>query len=126
MIWALLAWFLLGGSDGHSALMLNASGADELVASIETTVSDDVRRPKAVLAVEGLKAEIVEFEQVFSDSRRQLDRLYVDHDDTSGEIREVYSELNAAWDAGQTYALDARFVLRDVMTEEEWRSLFGK
>lgn len=126
MIWALLAWFLLGGSNDHSALMLNANGAQELIVSIESVVTDDLRRSEAVMAVEGLEAEIAEFEQLFSDSGRQLDRLYSDHDDTSNEIREVFSELNATWEAGQTHALDARFVMREVMTEQEWRSIFGK
>ena len=127
MIWALLAWFLLGGSSNdHSALMLNASGAQELIVSIESVVTDDLRRSDAMKVVEGLQAEIVEFEQLFSDSGRQLDRLYSDHGDTSNEIREVFSELNATWEAGQTHALDARFVMREVMTEQEWRSIFGK
>ncbi len=126
MIWALLAWFLLGGSNDHSALMLSADGAQELIVSIESVVTDDLRRSEAVMAVEGLEAEIAEFEQLFSDSGRQLDRLYSDHDDTSYEIREVFSELNATWEAGQTHALDARFVMREVMTEQEWRSIFGK
>ena len=126
MIWALLALFLLGGSNFHSALMLNASGAEELVASIENAVSDDLRRSKAVLAVEGLRAEIVEFEQLFSESRRQLDRLYADHDDTSDEIQNVLSGLNTTWEEGQAHALDARFEMREVITEEEWRSLFDE
>lgn len=127
MIWALLAWFLLGGgSSDHSALMLNASGAQELIVSIESVVTDDLRRSDAMKVVEGLQAEIVEFEQLFSVSRRQLDRLYADHDDTSGAIREVFSELNAEWEAGQVHALDARFKLREAMTEEEWISLFGE
>ena len=126
MIWALLAWFLLGGSNGQSALMLDANGAQELIVSIETVVTDDPRRSEAVMAVEGLEAEIAEFERLFSDSRRQLDRLYADHEDTSNEIREVFSELNATWEAGQARALDVRFRLREVMTEEEWISLFGE
>ena len=126
MIWALLAWFLLGGSNDHSALMLSANGAQELIVSIDSVVTDDLRRSEAVMVVEGLEAEIAEFERLFSDSGRQLDRLYADHNDTSNETQEVLSELNAAWEAGQTHALDARFKLREVMTEEEWVSLFDE
>ena len=126
MVWALLAWFLLGGSNGHSALMLNASGAQELIVSIESVVTDDLRRSEALLVVEDLESEIGGFEQVFSDSGRQLDRLYAIHDDASDEIREVFSELNSTWEAGQARALDARFRLRELMTEEEWALLFGE
>lgn len=125
MIWALLAWFFLGGSNGQSALMLNASGMEELIASIESGVSDDLRKSDALMVVEDLEPDIAEFEQLFSDSGRQLDRLYADHDDASDEIREVFSELNSTWEAGQARALDSRFRLRELMTEEEWASLFG-
>ena len=125
MVWALLAWFLLGGSNGHSALMLNASGAQELIVSIESVVTDDLRRSEALLVVEDLESEIGGFEQVFSDSGRQLDRLYAIHDDASEEIREVFSELNSTWEVGQARALDVRFRLRELMTEEEWALLFG-
>jgi hypothetical protein len=37
----------------------------------------------------------------------------------------LLGDLNAEWAAGQERALNARFALRDVLTEEEWSAFFG-
>ena len=126
MIWALLAWFLFGASVGsQDALMLSSEGADDLISSIETAVNDEGRGRSAVQTVEELKTDIAEFEQVFLDSGEQLNLLYAKHEDTSEEMSSILADLNSNWEVGQAKALDARFDLRDSLTEDEWQAVFG-
>ena len=128
MIWAMLGWLLFGGSGGaygQSALMLTEDGNKELIASISEIVIEDERRQKAVQPLEDLQVEIRSFETLFNDSGQQLNELYLSHESMSEDANVILDALNSAWEVGQAQALDARFELRDSLTEQEWESLFG-
>lgn len=125
MIWAMLAWLLLGSSAGQNSLMLNAEGADKLISSIKAAVPDESRQKNAVEHVKELKSEMAAFERLFSDTGKQLNCLAENHEDTTDEFNTVLSGLNDTWEAGQSRALDERFELRKSMTEKEWQKVFG-
>ena len=128
MIWAILGWLLFGGSGGvygASALMLTEEGNEELIGAISAIVSQDDRRQSAIQPLTELQADIRNFEKLFKNSGEKLNKLYQSHDSMSHEASAILDELNKSWEEGQARALDARFKLRDSLTEQEWDSLFG-
>ena len=128
MIWAILGWLLFSGSGsvyGASALMLTEDGNEELIGAISAIVSQDDRRQSAIQPLTELQADIRSFEKLFKNSGEKLNKLYQSHDSMSHEASAILDELNKSWEEGQARALDARFKLRDSLTEQEWDSLFG-
>jgi hypothetical protein len=125
MIWALLAWYFFGGGGAGSGAILTSSGVDDISDQVAIVVEDETRRQSAKQTLKGLKKELKTFEKSFTKSGRKLNKLYKDHADNREEALAILAELNSEWKAGQENALDARFALRDTMTEDEWAAVFG-
>jgi hypothetical protein len=124
MIMMLLAWYFLGGGAG-SAMMLTSPGVDALGERAAIVVEDETRRRAAVQTLKALKKDIKAFEKAYSASGKELGKLYRNHDGGREEALFILDGLNADWAAGQERALDARFALRNELTEKEWAALFG-
>jgi hypothetical protein len=124
MIMALLAWFFLAGAASSGAILTSAS-VTQLRDRVAVVVEEPARYGVAKSVLAGLKKDVKGFEKAFTSSGKQLNRLYQDHSDNRQEALDVLAGLNSAWETGQARALDARFALRDALTEDEWATLFG-
>ena len=124
MIWALIAWHFFGGAGIGSGAILSASGVEALREQVIIVVEDDARRQGASDVLRDLQKSVKAFEKAFRKSGKQLDKLYADHADTTDEALGILDSLNIEWAAGQQKTLDARFELRDKLTEQEWSTLF--
>lgn len=124
MIWALLAWYFLGGT-ADSGTVLTSAGVTELQAQITVVVADEERSTRADAILERLAKNVQAFEKTFASTGKQLNKLYSDHDADQQLALDILADLNTAWQAGQQSALDDRFALRDALTEDEWILLFG-
>lgn len=125
MIWALLAWYFFGGGGAASGAIITSSGVDALSEQVEVVVEDDTRRQQASLVLRELRKEVKAFERSVEKSGSRLDKLYEDHTDNRQEALNILGELNSEWKVAQDRALDARFALRDNVTQDEWSELFG-
>ena len=125
MIWALLAWYLLGGAGVGSGAILTSSGVEAIEEKLVEVVFDDVRLGRATDTLQTLRKDLKSFEKRFVRSGRQLNKLYEEHEVNRDATYAILDELNADWAAGQQQALDARFALRDALTEAEWNEMFG-
>jgi len=125
VIWALLAWYFFGGGGVGSGAILTSSGIDDISEQVAIVVQDETRVRSAAQTLKGLRKEIKAFEKSFAKSGRKLNKLYEDHADNREEALAILAELNSEWKVGQESALDARFALRDTMTEDEWTAVFG-
>jgi len=126
MIWALLAWYFFGSGGVGSGAILTSSGVDELGNKVAIVVEDDTRRQSATRTLRDLKKDAKAFEKSFRKSGRQLNKLYEEHADNRQEALVILNDLNSEWEAAQGRALDARFALREQMSEKEWSALFGE
>jgi len=124
MIWALLAWFVLGGPGAGSGAILTSSGVEDLRDRVAVVVDDEARRRSAAATLGGLKKDVRAFERVYASSGRKLNDLYSDHETGRAAALAILDGLNSEWAEGQQRALDARFALRDGLTEAEWSALF--
>ncbi|MEJ2274438.1 MAG: hypothetical protein P8Y01_07670 [Woeseiaceae bacterium] len=124
MIVLLLAWYFLGGGVA-SGMILTSPAVDDLAKRAATLVEDETRRQAAVQALEILEKDIKAFEKAYAASGKALGKLYRNHGGGRDEALFILNDLNANWADGQRRALDARFTLRDQLTEEEWSALFG-
>jgi hypothetical protein len=124
MIWALLAWYFFSGVAGTGAVLTSAEVAD-LQERAAVVVGDAPKRRFVQETLGDLHSAAKNFEKSFARSGRQLNRLYEDHADNRDEARAILDGLNREWEAGQAHALDARYALRDKLTEAEWAALFG-
>jgi phenylpropionate dioxygenase-like ring-hydroxylating dioxygenase large terminal subunit len=99
------------------------------VADLEEQVLAIVRHPArqdaATRTLKALRKEVQTFEKTFAKSGKQLNKLDKAHAENQQEMLALLGDLNAEWAAGQERALNARFALRDVLTEEEWSAFFG-
>jgi hypothetical protein len=124
MIMLLLAWYFLGGGVA-SGMILTSPGVDALAQRAATVVADETRRQAAVQTLEILQKDIKAFEKAYAASGKALGKLYRNHGGGGHEALFILDDLNTAWAAGQQRALDARFALRNELTEDEWAALFG-
>lgn len=124
MIWALLAWYFFGGGVGSGAI-LTSSGVDDLSEQVAIVVEAETRRESATRTLKSLKKDVKAFEKTFARSGKKLNKLYKDHEGDREEALAILDDLNSEWATGQERALDARFALRDELSEEEWSELFG-
>jgi hypothetical protein len=125
MIWALLALYFFGGGGMGSGAILTSSAVGDLTQQVETLIEDKTRRKAAARTLKNLKRDVKSFEKAFSKSGRELDKLYLDHANHEDAALELLEALDAEWARGQRRAIDARFELRDMLTEEEWSIVFG-
>ena len=124
MIWALLAMYFLGGSVGSGAI-LTSTGVAELQKQVLVVTNDEARAKRASAILDELRKEVITFEKAFAKSGRQLNKLYKDPRDNGQAALDILDDLNATWESGQERALDARFALRDELSQDEWDKLFG-
>ena len=125
MIWALLALYFFGGGGMGSGAILTSSAIGDLTQQVETLIEDKTRRKAAVRTLKDLEKDVKAFEKAFSKSGRELNKLYLDHADNEDAAFELLEALDSEWERGQRRAIDARFELRDKLTEEEWSIVFG-
>ncbi len=76
--------------------------------------------------MKGLADEVKSFDKIFSKSGKELTDLYKDHSANAASMIDAMEEINASWDAAQQRAIDFRFELKESLTEEEWKSVFGE
>jgi len=124
MIMAMLVMYFLGGSVGSGAILTSA-GVAELQKQVLVVMDDEARAKRASAILEELRKEVTTFEKAFAKSGRQLNKLYKDHRDNGQAALDILDDLNATWESGQERALDARFALRDELSQDEWDKLFG-
>jgi hypothetical protein len=126
MMWLLLAWYFSGGSmAGGTGPILTSAGIAELRESAAVVVQDTSRRRNADAILKAQARDLKRFERTFADSGKRLDKLYLSHEDHRDAAMAILVDLNSAWEAGQVRALDARFALRDQLTEAEWSKLYS-
>lgn len=125
MIWALLAWYLLGGATSGGAI-LTSTGVAQLRDRVEIVVADEARQSAAEEIFNRLHDDVRAFEKSFSKSGKRLNKLYKLHEDNRPEALAILDNLNAEWATGQARALDARFALREELTREEWVALLDR
>ena len=124
MIMAMLVMYFLGGSVGSGAILTSA-GVAELQKQVLVVMDDEARAKRASAILEELRKEVTTFEKAFAKSGRQLNKLYKDPRDNGQAALDILDDLNATWESGQERALDARFALRDELSQDEWDKLFG-
>lgn len=124
MIMAMLVMYFLGGSVGSGAILTSA-GVNELQKEVMAVMEDEARSHTANTILEELRKEVITFEKAFAKSGRQLNKLYKDPRDNGQVALDILDDLNAIWESGQERALDARFALRDELSQDEWNKLFG-
>ncbi len=122
MIMALMAWFFLGGSTGSGA-MLTSDDVAYMQKRVATVVNDKDAAKTATSILKSLGKDVRAFEKLFERSGKDLNKLYSEHAANQQAVLEILDRLNDDWEAGQRRALDARFALRDTLTEQEWAAL---
>ena len=126
MIWALLALYFFGGGGLGAGTVLTSSDVEQLNQQVEVMIEDDTRRQLAMQTLKQLGKDLNQFEKAFAKSGRKLDKLYKNHADNREDALALLDDLDREWQKGQERALDARFELRNKLTEEEWSQLFGR
>jgi len=125
MLAALLMMFFLGGA-AVSGSVLTQPMLDDIDERVRAAVTDPARAARATAELEGLRAELGQFEKGFGNSSKSLAKLYRDHGADAVELRAQLDTLDSEWETAQSRALDHRFALRDSMTREEWNEVFGE
>jgi hypothetical protein len=124
MLMALMAMYFFGGAGGDTGAVLTSSGVKDLQERVEFVIEDDARRDSATELLKDLGSDVKAFEKTFASSGKQLNKLYRTHGVATEDALAVFDDLNAHWAEGQEQALNARFALRDMLSEEEWSAIF--
>jgi len=125
MLMALLAAYFLGGG-GVAGSILTSASVKNLSSQVEMVVDDPARADQAQELFAQLRKEVKAFEKGFAKSGKRLTKAYKDHAADVAEALLVLDELNSGWTQSQQSALDLRFELKELLTEDEWAALFPK
>jgi len=123
MLVALLAAYLLGGG-GVSGSILTPAVVKDIGKRIEVSVEEPARA-EAMAVIGDLKGEVKAFGKAFGKSGKELTKLYKDHGASASEMQAVLDDLDTEWAAAQTRSIDLRFELKESLTAEEWKAIFG-
>ena len=124
MIWALLAIYILGGG-GAGGAILTADAVEQMSERVQMVIEDPTRAQMAEENLDALHDEIEAFNEIYSDSGKELEKLYSDHESSSYLLLVALVSLNTKWDAAQKRGLDLRFELRDSLPQAEWSKIVG-
>jgi hypothetical protein len=122
MITALLLMYFLGG--GVTGGLLDSQEIKQLTSQVEEVVGDKQRLKAAVKTLKQLRKESKSFERAFSKSGKQLTKLFVDHEASADQMRDVIDKLNLDWESSQQKTLGIHQDLKGSLTESEWGLVF--
>ena len=125
MLWAMLAYFFLGGTTTGGA-MVTADGVEGLRRQAATIVDDENRAALARETFGEILGVVKQFENGFKSSGKSFRKGYLDYDTDVAELRDILENMNGDWEQAQEQVLDLRFTLKDTLTEEEWAALFPR
>ena len=125
MFWAFMYWYFFGGgASGINAGVLTPEAVEQMSDRVEIAIEDPGRADDAQAVLKALKEEVLDFENMFADSGKAIERSYRDHAAEKAEIEAELDELNRDWASAQERVLDLHFELREHLTREEWAALY--
>jgi len=120
MLIALIAAMLLGG--GSLGIM---DFLAETKADVKVVVVDQDRRAAALATLKDMKKRATAMNKQTGKSVKQLDQTLQPHDVDEAAIEAIWAEHFERVDQYNRDMIDYRFQLKEYVTREEWRQLFG-
>jgi len=120
MLIALIAAMLLGG--GSLGIM---DFLAETKADVKVVVVDQDRRAAALATLKDMKKGATAMNKQTGKSVKQLDQTLQPHDVDEAAIEAIWAEHFERVDQYNRDMIDYRFQLKEYVTREEWRQLFG-
>ena len=125
MLIALFTLFLLGGglSDGSTAFLIYIAENRE---SIESVVTDDVRRGEALAILNTMDDRAGHYNEQLKKASEKLGVLVRDREDHSVEIAGILSRHREYTEAYGSEIVDLRFELKSTISRKEWAQIFSE
>ena len=123
MLIALFTLFLLGGglSDGTTAFTVYIAENRE---SIESVVTNDVRRGKALAILDTMDERAGQYSGQLREASDELGELVRGREDHSVEIAGILARHLKYTEAYSSDIVDLRFELKRYISREEWAQIF--
>lgn len=124
MLIAMLTVFLLGsGLLGGS--MVTPADVGLIAERVELFVENPESAETAQQVLDELKTEAEVFNQIFFESGDSLRDMYLDHETAAWQMQRRLESLNLEWYESQHRGLKLRDRLRDLITADEWATVFA-
>ena len=115
-----LLMLLFGGGGSLENYLLNIKKPVKAAVENKDTVKEVISLSKE------LQKQLKVQNQEITDLRENFLDLHTSHDATLADSEACLDRLASARDTGQKHILDARKAMKDLMTQEEWTTVFAE
>ena len=122
MIWGTLAILILlfGGGDGLAFYLTNLKG------DVKEHVQDTAQQKIIIETSKALSKDLAELAGEIDDHFEDLVEVHSDYDSAESDFDKATAALKADQKELSRLVLDARDVMHDQMTKEEWNAVFAE
>ena len=103
-----------------SRLDLVTDGIDAWESAVKKVVADKKKRRETLAFVDTVRKEVVVRRRNFADSMTQYLKVDARYDASAEDYEAALIQLNTTWTEQETWLLDRRFALKEMMTQAEW------
>ena len=89
------------------------------------TIANTARFDNVMLQFQNIMRAVDDYNTEFVKDGKEIVKLYVKHDSKLEEFQKVFAGMDAKRDEEVKKILEARFKMKDVMTQEEWKAVFS-
>jgi len=94
-------------------------------AAVQQAITDEVRQDEVVAAIDDIEETWKQTNKSLKKPSDSLARLEADRTTTAGEFQTAVAEMISIRDEFDRAFIDTIFEMRESMTDEEWRAVFG-
>jgi len=89
------------------------------------TIANTTRYDNVMLQFRNIMKAVDDYNTEFVKDGKEIVRLYVIYDSKPEEFQKVFAGMDAKRNEEEKKILEARFKMKDVMTQEEWKAVFN-
>lgn len=124
MLVALLGYLLFGGGGGIGGGVLSRAAIEHISQQVEAEVEDVARGKSALSTLDDLDGVIKQFDNLHAESLESIRELYKVHESNSSQMQGVVDRFVIDWQISQNLAIEHRYTLKNLLTEDEWKKVF--
>lgn len=94
-------------------------------ADVEYLIKDEGRANNAQYQIYLMSEEVNAFKKQFMEDGKEFARLYTSYESRPDDFQKVLASIDEARSVSQKKVLDSCFRLRQTLTPEEWKAVFG-
>jgi len=89
------------------------------------TIANTARFDNVMLQFQNMMTAVDNYNAEFVRGGKEIVNLYVKYDSKPEEFQKVFAGMDAKRDEEVKKIIEARFKMKDVMTQEEWKAVFS-